>query len=67
MFDGQAISVLVPGVDGEMEILAEHEPIISMLKAGTITVKTQADKDGEKFVIQNGVIEVANNRVVVLV
>ncbi len=66
-FDGDAFSVLVPGVEGEMEILAEHEPMISTLKAGTITIKTQADKDGEKFVIKKGILEVANNRVVVIV
>ncbi len=67
MFDDEASSVIVPGVDGEMEILAEHEPIISILKKGTITVKTEENKDGEKFVIEKGVLEVANNRVVILV
>jgi len=66
-FDGDALSVTVPGVEGEMEILAEHEPLISTLKAGTVTVKTEDNKDGEKFVIDKGIVEVANNRAVVLV
>jgi F-type H+-transporting ATPase subunit epsilon len=66
-FDGEALSVHVPGMDGEMEVLAEHQPMITTLKAGTITVKTKDNKDGEKFVIEKGILEVANNRAVVLV
>jgi len=67
MFDDQALSVVVPGVDREMEILAEHEPLVSTLKAGTVTIKTKDNKNGEKFVIEKGIVEVANNRAVVLV
>ena len=64
-FDGEAISVHVPAESGEMEVLAQHEPMITTLKAGTITIKT--DTDSEKFAIEKGVLEVANNKVVVLV
>ncbi len=67
MFDDEALSMVVPGVDGEMEILAEHEPLISTLKAGTITIKTKDNPEGEKFAIEKGILEVANNRAVVLV
>ncbi len=64
-FDGEAISVHVPGIDGEMEVLADHEPMITTLKAGTIIVKTE--NDIEKFEIEKGILEVANSRAVVLV
>ena len=64
-FDDKAQSLHVPGVDGELEVLADHEPFITLLKAGTVTIKTE--KDEEKFAIEKGVLEVANNRVVVLV
>ena len=63
-FDDQALSLHVPGVDGELEVLADHEPFITTLKAGTVTIKTE--KDEEKFAIEKGVLEVAHNRVVVL-
>lgn len=75
-FDGEAISLQVSGTDGDMEVLADHEPLITTLKEGTIIIKTAAgadqgggkdNKDGEKFVIEKGILEVANNRVVVLV
>ncbi len=65
-FDGEAISLHVPGIDGAMEVLADHEPLITTLKEGTITIKTEDNKDGEKFGIEKGILEVANNRVVVL-
>lgn len=66
-FDGEAVSIHVPGTAGDMQVFAGHEPLISTLRAGTITVKTEADKNGEKFAIEKGILEVANNRAVVLV
>jgi len=66
-FDGEALSVHVPATSGEMEVLADHEPMITTLKAGTITIKTADNPEGEKFAIEKGILEVANNRAVVLV
>lgn len=63
LFSGDAVSVTVPAEEGEMTVLAEHEPFITPLKAGTITART---KDGEQtFEIEGGVIEI-NNSVTVL-
>lgn len=39
VFDGEVISVHLPGAAGEMEIMANHEPLISPLKAGVLTIK----------------------------
>lgn len=65
LFDGSAVSVTVPAVEGEMTILAEHTAFISSLKKGVITVRTQA---GEQFfqVENGGTIEVSSSRVTVL-
>ena len=38
-FDGEADSVTLPGAEGEMTVLPEHEPLITTLKAGVITVR----------------------------
>ncbi len=65
LFSGDVVSVKVPGTEGEMTILANHEPLISMLKKGTITVR-----DNEKasiFNIENGLLETSNGQVTVLV
>ncbi len=64
-FDGHAISVTLPGESGELTILAHHAPIVTTLKAGTIAIsgETEISKD---IHIDGGVLEVANNRAVVL-
>ncbi len=63
-YDGRAISATLPGSAGEMTILAHHEPLVTTLKAGEISVK---DESGEKtFAIEDGVLECSGNHVVIL-
>jgi len=64
-FDGAAVSVTIPGMGGEMTLLAHHEPIVTTLKPGTITVK-ETQGESKRFDIQSGVVECSGNRVVVL-
>ncbi len=64
LFSGEASSVTVPGSSGMFQVLTNHAPIISTLKKGTVKVETA---EGEKnFEINGGVVEVLNNKVVVL-
>lgn len=64
LFKGEANYVGVPGVDGGMGFLNNHAPLITVLKAGDVTVKTA---EGEKsFPVKGGVVEVMNNTVLVL-
>jgi F-type H+-transporting ATPase subunit epsilon len=64
-FSGEAIFVTLPGEDGEMTIFSHHEPIVTTLKSGTITVRP---KEGEHktFEVESGVFEMSSNRAVVL-
>lgn len=64
LFDGEARSLTVPGTEGEMTILPHHEPFISTLKAGLITVRTT--ESDHAFTIAKGMLEVSNNRATVL-
>jgi F-type H+-transporting ATPase subunit epsilon len=64
LFDGDAVSVTVPGALGEMTILADHEALITPLKAGRVTVRTKSDS--QTFEIEKGVCEISNNQVTVL-
>lgn len=66
LWSGEAVSVTVPGGDGEMTILSHHMSIIAILKAGTITVKTE-DRKPESFPISAGFIEVGKTETVILV
>ncbi|MEM1136926.1 MAG: F0F1 ATP synthase subunit epsilon [Bacteroidota bacterium] len=63
-FEGEVIGVKMPGVKGSFEVLNNHAPIISNLEKGELRV---TDNGGEKFFeIENGIVEVLNNKVIVL-
>ena len=64
LFSGEALSVTLPGEAGEMTVLAQHEPLITRLKTGTITVRTATDT--QTFQVDSGVVEIANSTVTVL-
>jgi len=64
LFKGEATSVTVPGVDGSMGFLNNHAPLITVLKAGDVLVKTASGT--ETFAVKGGVVEVSNNTVIVL-
>lgn len=65
VFDGEVISVAVPGVSGAMEILAHHQALISPLRAGTITY-VSVDGTKVEVVITSGTIEISNNHATIL-
>lgn len=66
VFDGEVISVTVPGIAGEMTILAQHAPLISPLKKGIITFK-KSDASEEKVEIENGTLEISKNHATILI
>lgn len=66
VFDGDVISVAVPGVAGDMELLAGHEALISPLKAGEVRVK-KSDGTIEAFSLTSGTLEVSNNHATILI
>ena len=65
VFEGQVSSVQLPGVDGKFEILNNHAPIISTLTKGNVRV-IDNNNNTELFEINGGVIEMQNNKIIVL-
>ena len=65
VYSGEVDSVRLPGAEGSFGILNNHAPIIASLKKGTIRV-TDSKKHVENFEINGGVVEVQNNKVIVL-
>ncbi|MDA9898247.1 ATP synthase F1 subunit epsilon [Flavobacteriales bacterium] len=65
VFEGKVNSVQLPGVDGKFEILNNHAPIISTLSKGDVRVIDSNNKT-ELFKINGGVIEMQNNKIIVL-
>ncbi|MEI6864282.1 MAG: F0F1 ATP synthase subunit epsilon [Candidatus Adlerbacteria bacterium] len=66
LFDGEAVSVTVPGTAGEMTVLTHHEPIITTLKKGTIIVRELNDIEPREFPIESGVLEVRSDGATIL-
>ena len=66
VFDGEVVSVAVPGAAGDMELLAGHESIISPLRSGEVRVK-KADGSTETFQLKAGTLELSNNHATILI
>jgi len=65
VFDGEVKLVQVPGSKGSFQILNNHAPIISTLEKGDIKIIDRDDKTS--FIsIGGGVIEVKNNKIIIL-
>ena len=65
IFEGEVNYAKFPGTDGEFGVLNNHAPIISNLKKGTIEV-TDTNNVRNSFEINGGVIELKNNKIIVL-
>jgi F-type H+-transporting ATPase subunit epsilon len=65
IFTGKVNLVQLPGIDGSFELMDNHAAIISVLKAGKIKIIDEENKT-KFFDIKGGVIEVKNNRAIVL-
>lgn len=79
LFSGEVISVTVPGVNGEFEMLTNHAPIVSILKKGHVKVAgnnfqlkkdvetkfTKSDK-GVWLAINSGTLEMKENKLIIL-
>jgi len=63
-FDGEADSVVLNTVEGEIGILPGHLPLVTLLKAGDVVVDHQGQK--EFLAIDKGFAEVSDDRIRVL-
>jgi F-type H+-transporting ATPase subunit epsilon len=69
-FDGDVYEVILPTLDGEIGILQNHMPLISVATAGAVVVKkNRADSDNQRefYAISGGVIEIEHNQLKVIV
>ncbi|MGM0565537.1 MAG: ATP synthase F1 subunit epsilon [Bacteroidota bacterium] len=65
IFNGEASLIQLPGVDGLFEILHNHAPMIAALGEGKVKIKKESGET-EYFDIDGGVLEVKENKVLVL-
>lgn len=80
LFKSEVDSVLVPGAEGEFQMLNNHAPIVSTLIKGTIKIYgevvidkrytnnfTEGIDHGKWLAISGGTIEMNANKVIILV
>lgn len=69
-YSGDAYSIVLPTVAGVIDVLPGHEPLMSALKPGIITIRrNKADLDThlEHYATYGGVVEITTDAVRVLV
>jgi len=78
LFSGEVTSIAVPGINGEFEMLKDHAPVVSLLKAGHVKIYGDINLEEEvadKFTkedkatwlaINSGTLEMKDNKVIVL-
>jgi F-type H+-transporting ATPase subunit epsilon len=64
VWSGEAQVVNARTVGGEIGILANHMPVLSLLDPGAVEVKS--DEETVRVAVDEGILSVANNRVSVL-
>ncbi len=65
LYSGEVRTLIATGSEGELGILANHTPLITLLKPGAMQVKT-ADGNEEFIYVSGGVLEVQPKIVTVL-
>jgi F-type H+-transporting ATPase subunit epsilon len=61
MFDGEADAVVAPAYDGEVGILPNHAPFMTLLGEGTL--KVRRGESVSRFLVRGGFLQVVDNRV----
>lgn len=79
LFSGEVVSVTVPGLLGEFQMLENHAPIVSLLTEGEVKIQGNlsiseefqdhfsSGEQGQKVLkIRSGTLEMKDNRIVLL-
>lgn len=61
LFEGEAESVVAPAFDGEVGILENHAPMMTLLGNGVL--RLGGGGDGRRFNIEGGFLQVVDNNV----
>lgn len=67
LYSGELYSVMVPGIEGELGIMANHEPFVTALADGVIWARTKQEGGTTlSAAIMGGYVQVLGKRVIVL-
>jgi len=66
LFDGEALSVTLPGAEGVFTVLAGHEAFVSPLREGIALVKDAEGAETSVTIREGGIAEVSSGQATVL-
>lgn len=66
VFEGEAKSVIVPAIDGELGVFPRHAALVAMLGAGELRVDPASGGQKARFFVDGGFLQVYKDRVTVL-
>ena len=61
MLEADALSAVFPAFDGEVGILPNHAPFMTLLGAGTLSIRRGGQVS--RFAVKGGFLQVVDNRV----
>ena len=62
LFEGEVESLVAPAFDGEVGILTDHAPMMTLLGRGVLRLGGGAAA-GQRFVVEGGFLQVLDNHV----
>lgn len=62
LFEGETEAVVAPAFDGQVGILTDHAPMLTLLGAGELRLGA-AGEGGRRFHVEGGFLQVADNQV----
>jgi F-type H+-transporting ATPase subunit epsilon len=66
VWSGEAVSVVVPGIEGYFGVWKGHEPLISAMDIGTLMIKTPSEQVVSLIAVHGGFVQVTGDEVIVL-
>ena len=60
----EAVEAIIPSYEGQIGILKDHIPLITILRPGIIVIKQ--DVDEKSFFVEEGTVEFVNNNLLIL-
>lgn len=65
VYDGRAVSMVLPAWDGKLGILPDHAPMIALLGSGEVTIRRSGGAL-HHFFVSGGVLRVQDNEATLL-
>ncbi|MBX3050065.1 MAG: ATP synthase F1 subunit epsilon [Caldilineaceae bacterium] len=65
LFNGEVQMITLPGIDGQMGVMGQHAPLLTILDVGEIVLH-RPNEEPDYIAVTGGVVEVRPDKVIVL-